>query len=199
MSVVDGAASPSNPDSDHMREDARIDLEDLQVGSWIRVRIPLANSRAEFGEDRLERIHLFETTSHAQPATSTLMEPEERVASGEDGTLHEETGHFRGSTLLVFGKFIGLILDLSTQILIVRALSRTEFGAFAFALSVASLAATVALLGLDKTISRFVPLYEEHGDDRRLTGLAGPRLRRRRGRLRGDAPRPDRHSDPVRR
>ena len=153
-----------------MRHDARIDLEDLQVGSWIRVRIPLANSRAEFGEDRLERIHLFETTSRAHPATSTLMEPEERVASGEDGTLHEETGHFRGSTLLVFGKFIGLILDLSTQILIVRALSRTEFGAFAFALSVASLAATVALLGLDKTISRFVPLYEEHGDDRRLTG-----------------------------
>jgi O-antigen/teichoic acid export membrane protein len=98
------------------------------------------------------------------------MEPEERVATGEDGTLREETGHFRGSTLLVFGKFIGLILDLSTQILIVRALSRTEFGAFAFGLSVASLAATVALLGLDKTISRFVPLYEEHGDERRLTG-----------------------------
>ena len=98
------------------------------------------------------------------------MEPEERVATGEDGTLHEETGHFRGSTLLVFGKFIGLILDLSTQILIVRALSRTEFGAFAFGLSVASLAATVALLGLDKTISRFVPLYEERGDEQRLAG-----------------------------
>src|SRR4026209_337750 len=98
------------------------------------------------------------------------MEPEERVATGEDGTLHEETGHFRGSTLLVFGKFIGLILDLATQILIVRALSRSEFGAFAFGLSVASLAATIALLGLDKTISRLVPLYEEHGDERRLTG-----------------------------
>src|SRR4026209_2408105 len=98
------------------------------------------------------------------------MEPEERVATGEDGTLHEETGHFRGSTLLVFGKFIGLILDLATQILIVRALSRTEFGAFAFGLSVASLAATVALLGLDKTISRFVPLYEERGDEQRLAG-----------------------------
>jgi O-antigen/teichoic acid export membrane protein len=98
------------------------------------------------------------------------MEPEDRVATGEEGTLHEEAGHFRGSTLLVFGKFVGLILDLSTQILIVRALSRTEFGAFAFGLSVASLAATVALLGLDKTISRFVPLYDEQGDERRLAG-----------------------------
>jgi O-antigen/teichoic acid export membrane protein len=98
------------------------------------------------------------------------MEPEDRVATGEEKALREETGHFRGSTLLVFGKFVGLVLDLSTQVLIVRALSRTEFGAFAFALSTASLAATVALLGLDKTISRFVPLYEEQGDERRLAG-----------------------------
>lgn len=82
----------------------------------------------------------------------------------------EEAGHFRGSTLLVLGKFIGLGLDLATQIIIVRALSRTEFGAFAFGLSVASLTATVALVGLDKTISRFVPLYEERGDERRLSG-----------------------------
>lgn len=82
----------------------------------------------------------------------------------------EEAGHFRGSTLLVFGKFIGVALDLATQIVIVRALSRTEFGAFAFGLSVASLGATVALLGLDKTISRFVPLYDEAGDQRRLAG-----------------------------
>jgi O-antigen/teichoic acid export membrane protein len=99
-----------------------------------------------------------------------VIETEDRVASGEEGALREEAGHFRGSTLLVFGKFIGLVLDLSTQVLIVRALSRSEFGAFAFGLSVASLAATVALLGLDKTISRFVPLYEERGDERRLAG-----------------------------
>ena len=40
-----------------MRDDARIDVEDLEVGGWVRVRIPLANPRAEFGEDRLERVH----------------------------------------------------------------------------------------------------------------------------------------------
>ncbi len=83
---------------------------------------------------------------------------------------HEEVGHFRGSTVLVFGRFIGLGLDLVTQVIIVRALTRTEFGAFAFGLSVASFAATIALLGLDKTISRFVPLYEEQQDERRLAG-----------------------------
>jgi O-antigen/teichoic acid export membrane protein len=87
-----------------------------------------------------------------------------------DPSRHDERGHFRGSTLLVFGRFIGIALDLATQIVIVRALSKSEYGAFAFGLSVASLAATVALLGLDKTISRFGPLYEEEGDHGRLAG-----------------------------
>ena len=92
-------------------------------------------------------------------------------ASGVVPSAHaDEARHFRGSTVLLIGRFVGIALDLATQVIIVRALSRTEFGAFAFGLSVASLAATVALLGLDKTIARFVPMYEEAGDGRRLAG-----------------------------
>jgi O-antigen/teichoic acid export membrane protein len=91
------------------------------------------------------------------------------VASGA-ATHADERRHFRGSTVLLLGRFVGIALDLATQVLIVRALSRADFGAFAFGLSVASLAATVALLGLDKTIARFVPMYEEAGDGRRLAG-----------------------------
>jgi O-antigen/teichoic acid export membrane protein len=95
-----------------------------------------------------------------------------RAATDGDGraAFGDETRHFRGSTVLFFGRFIGLGLDLLTQIVIVRALTRTEFGAFAFGLAVASFAATVALVGMDKTISRFVPMYEEQGDQRRLAG-----------------------------
>lgn len=99
-----------------------------------------------------------------------MIDPATAGSGTETPPLREETGHFRGSTLLVLGRFIGLALDLATQVIIVRALSRTEYGAFAFGLSVASLAATVGLLGLDKTISRFVPLYDEQGDQRRLVG-----------------------------
>ena len=77
-------------------------------------------------------------------------------ATAEAAALADEARHFRGSTLLVLGRFVGLGLDFVTQVLIVRALARTDYGAFAFALSVSSLAATVGLLGLDKTISRFV-------------------------------------------
>lgn len=109
------------------------------------------------------------------PENDAGVEPMERARPARRATAgaepeREEARHLRGSTLLVFGKFVGLGLDLATQILIVRALSRTEYGAFAFALSVASLAATVGLLGLDKTVSRFVPIYDEEGDQRRLAG-----------------------------
>jgi O-antigen/teichoic acid export membrane protein len=91
-------------------------------------------------------------------------------AAAEAAAIADEARQFRGSTLLVLGRFIGLALDFATQVLIVRALARTDYGAFAFALSVSSLAATVGLLGLDKTISRFVPIYEQTGDQRRLAG-----------------------------
>jgi O-antigen/teichoic acid export membrane protein len=108
-----------------------------------------------------------------EPEEGAAAEPIEQAArrtTGAAGAGREEAHHLRGSTLLVLGKFIGIGLDLATQILIVRALSRTEYGAFAFALSVASMAATVGLLGLDKTVSRFVPIYDEQGDQRRLAG-----------------------------
>jgi O-antigen/teichoic acid export membrane protein len=91
-------------------------------------------------------------------------------AAAEAAAIADEARQFRGSTLLVLGRFIGLARDFATQVLIVRALARTDYGAFAFALSVSSLAATVGLLGLDKTISRFVPIYEQTGDQRRLAG-----------------------------
>jgi O-antigen/teichoic acid export membrane protein len=93
--------------------------------------------------------------------------PPKRAVAGAGA---EEARHFRGSTILLFGRFIGIALDLATQIIIIRALTRSDFGAFAFGLTVASMASTVALLGLDKTISRFVPIYEETGDPRRLAG-----------------------------
>jgi O-antigen/teichoic acid export membrane protein len=92
------------------------------------------------------------------------------AATAEAAAIADEARHFRGSTLLAMGRFVGLALDFVTQVLIVRALARTDYGAFAFALSVSSLAATVGLVGLDKTISRFVPIYEQTGDQRRLAG-----------------------------
>src|SRR5437762_3048681 len=69
----------------------------------------------------------------------------------------------RGSSLLLTGRLLSLAVNFATQVLIVRYLSKTDFGAFAYGLSIVSLGESVALLGLDKAIPRFLPIYQEQG------------------------------------
>lgn len=79
-------------------------------------------------------------------------------------------GQIRGSSLLLVGRVIALGMDFATQVLLVRYLAKSEFGAFALALSMVSLATTVSLLGLERTTSRFAPIYEEQRDYDRMFG-----------------------------
>jgi O-antigen/teichoic acid export membrane protein len=79
-------------------------------------------------------------------------------------------GQIRGSNLLLVGRVLGLAIDFIAQILIVRYLSKGDYGAFALALSVVALGTTVCLLGLERTLGRFTPIYEEHGDYARMWG-----------------------------
>src|SRR3954462_1795704 len=69
----------------------------------------------------------------------------------------------RGSSLLLAGRMLSLAVNFATQVLIVRYLSKADFGAFAYGLSIVSLGESLAVLGLDKAIARFLPIYEEHG------------------------------------
>ena len=76
----------------------------------------------------------------------------------------------RGSNLLLVGRVVGLGLDFLTQVLLVRYLTKDDFGAFALALSIVTIGTTVCLLGLERTLGRFTPIYEEQGDYGRLWG-----------------------------
>ena len=76
----------------------------------------------------------------------------------------------RGSSLLLVGRMIGLGLDFVAQVLIVRYLDKTEYGAFALRLSIVALGTTVCLLGLERTVGRFAPIYQERGDLPRMWG-----------------------------
>jgi O-antigen/teichoic acid export membrane protein len=76
----------------------------------------------------------------------------------------------RGSSLLLVGRVIGLTLDFVAQVLIVRYLEKTEYGAFALAMSIVAIGATVCLLGLERTVGRFAPIYQERGDLGRMWG-----------------------------
>lgn len=83
---------------------------------------------------------------------------------------NETRRQLRGSTLLVAGRGISLSVNFVVQVLIVRYLTQADYGAFAYALAFVHLAQTVITFGLDRAITRFVPIYEERGDYGRLFG-----------------------------
>ena len=92
----------------------------------------------------------------------------ETTSAPQHGTTAK---HIRGSSLLLFGRMLALGLDFVIQVLIVRYLTKEDFGAFAYATSVVSLGASVALFGLDKASARFVPIFHEQRDYNKLFGM----------------------------
>jgi O-antigen/teichoic acid export membrane protein len=85
---------------------------------------------------------------------------------------HEEATRkqIRGSSLLLAGRFVTLGSNLVVQVLIVRYLTKADYGAFAYALSLVSLGASIATFGLDRSITRFVPIYDEQRNYGKLFG-----------------------------
>jgi O-antigen/teichoic acid export membrane protein len=67
----------------------------------------------------------------------------------------------RGSSLLLLGRGLSLALNMLIQVLIVRALSKGEYGAFTYALSLVVFWQAIVMFGLDRAIGRFVPIYHE--------------------------------------
>lgn len=100
------------------------------------------------------------------------------AASGEPakGERSEVDHQIRGSSLLLFGRLLSMAANLVVQVLIVRALSRTDYGIFAYALSIVTVLATVVTFGLDRGLARFVVVYEERGDVARLWGVIALQL-----------------------
>ena len=76
----------------------------------------------------------------------------------------------RGSTLLLIGRALSLVLSFIVQVVTVRYLAKTDYGAFAFALSAASMVTNFVLLGLDKAAPRFTSIYLEERAYPRLFG-----------------------------
>jgi O-antigen/teichoic acid export membrane protein len=96
---------------------------------------------------------------------------ESAVAALNDGGGTTATQrHIRGSTLLLAGRMLSLLINFAVQVLTVRYLSKSDFGAFAYALAIVSTGSSMTLLGLNKAINRFVPIYHEARDYRSMFG-----------------------------
>lgn len=92
---------------------------------------------------------------------------------------NELSKQVRGSTLLLVGRCAAILVNLGTQVLVVRALIRADYGALAYAISIVELAALTSVFALDKTISRYGAIYLEQGDAAGFRGavrlvMAGP-------------------------
>ncbi len=92
------------------------------------------------------------------------------AASSSASQPNAATKHIRGSSLLLVGRLMSMAAGFAVQVLTVRYLSKSDYGAFAYALSAVSLGTSFALFGLDKTITRFVPIYHEQNDYNKLFG-----------------------------
>jgi O-antigen/teichoic acid export membrane protein len=88
--------------------------------------------------------------------------------AGGDAAVSPEDDHIRkqvrGSSLLLVGRVLSLGTNLLVQMMIVRYLSKASYGAFAYALTVALLGETILLFGLDRAISRSMPIRLQKHD-----------------------------------
>lgn len=91
-------------------------------------------------------------------------------AASPPGARDAADVQIRGSSLLLAGQVLSAVVNLVAQVLIVRYLSRTDYAAFAYALSIVAVTDTVATFGMARGVSRFLPLYEELGDLARAAG-----------------------------
>jgi O-antigen/teichoic acid export membrane protein len=96
--------------------------------------------------------------------------PSARSPEGSSAPAEIQRNHVRGSSLLVLGRGVSMLLGLATQVVIVRYLSKTDFGAFAYALAVAHASGVLLSLGQGRLLSRFLAKYEEERDYPRMFG-----------------------------
>lgn len=91
---------------------------------------------------------------------------EEQPGGDDSATVSQ----IRASSLLTFGRFLALLITTATQVVIVRFLTKADFGAFAYALSIATVVRTLASVGENQSLSRFLSIYEEDGSRDKVFG-----------------------------
>jgi O-antigen/teichoic acid export membrane protein len=98
--------------------------------------------------------------------SNTLTDTSEDTSSKSTSTKK----HIRGSSMLFLGRLISLTLNFGGQVLMVRYLSKSDYGAFAYALNIVSMGSSISLFSFDKALSRYLPIYEENDEYPSLFG-----------------------------
>lgn len=114
------------------------------------------------------------TQSEAGASTRHVGPPENDPVESSPATTGAATSmrrsQVRGSSLLLVGRILSLVLTTATQVVIVRALSKTDYGAFAYAFALAGSGQMLLSLGQGRLLSRFMSTYDEQRDYGRMFG-----------------------------
>jgi O-antigen/teichoic acid export membrane protein len=78
--------------------------------------------------------------------------------------------HLRGSSILLAGRLVAMVISMITQVVLVRNLAKADYGAFAYGLSIADAFVFVVGLGQSQALNRFLTLYDERGQTGRFRG-----------------------------
>jgi O-antigen/teichoic acid export membrane protein len=106
--------------------------------------------------------------STSVPAAESNVAPSEAAKSSKHSTTNRQ---IRGSSLLLIGRSLSMAVNFAVQVLIVRHLAKSDYGAFAYVLSTFVLVCqTIATFGLDRAMTRFVPMYHEKEEYDKLFG-----------------------------
>jgi len=100
--------------------------------------------------------------------TSDLPITTHSAGQGPSGDIAHQ--QIRGSSLLLSGRLLAAGVNFAVQVLIVRYLSMSDYGAWAYALSIVPFLQTLAPLGLDRAMSRFIPIYHEKHEYNKVFG-----------------------------
>jgi len=100
-----------------------------------------------------------------------MYEVVEKIKSPKRGVKKDATRkQIRGSSLLLVGRVLSVGINFAAQVMVVRYLSTTDFGAWAYGLSIVAFCQSFAIFGLDRAITRFVPIYHEKQEYNKLFG-----------------------------
>ena len=109
-------------------------------------------------------------TGRSPRAAEAVSGVDDSDAATDDASPGVTHNHLRGSALLFAGRILAIVLNFIVQVITVRYLTKADYGAFAFAVSVVAIASVLSAFGADKTASRFLPVYLQKDDRPRFWG-----------------------------
>ena len=92
------------------------------------------------------------------------------VPTGPEAADQMGREQVRGSMLLLLGRMLSLVFTVATQVVVIRALSKADYGVFAYALTLVASGRILLSLGQGRLLSRFMATYEEERDYPRMFG-----------------------------